>query len=76
MDPTMRLIHRLAAERAQLWSKAGRQTLTEQEYWRLQRITRELGEAWDRYRRELATGGAEVADGEHAVLVDLERMAS
>ncbi len=74
----MKWIHRLAAERAQLWSKAGRQSLTDQEYWRLQRITRELEKAWDRYRREMAAhhvGVGSVHD-DHAVLVELERMAS
>ena len=47
-------INQLSQERQQLWQRAGRRELTEQEYWRLQQISRELTKLWDTHRRQRA----------------------
>jgi len=54
VDTTMDRINQLSQERQQLWQKAGRREPTEQEYWRVQQISRELTKLWDAHRRQQA----------------------
>ncbi len=55
MDGTMDRIQELSSERQALWQKAGRRELNNEEYWRLQQISKELDKLWDSYRRQRAT---------------------
>jgi hypothetical protein len=52
MFTTMDQIQQLSDERYRLWLKAGRESLSDREYWRLQEITRQLDKLWADYRRQ------------------------
>lgn len=70
MDATMDRIQQLSRERHDLWLKAGRRELGDEEYWRLQQITKELDKLWDSYRRQQAAVDQSANRRESAALTE------